>query len=226
MHISFRFIKRMFEQHPILSNSCTGFATFSLGNILVQLATGRQFVVPWKNKYENSSECINWTQAFETGSLGIFMNGICMHYWFRLLEHMFGRSVNISSVLYKVAADQIVYAPSSIVIFFVHSQYLQQHEEQVNGSMVDNSRVKKLCGDRVLQDKIMKPGCISDNEFALLCRHKIGESLLPTWIADCAVWPFANFLNFKFIPLQYRPTYSATVQLFWQSYMSYVVSKK
>ena len=36
------------------------------------------------------------------------------------------------------------------------------------------------------------------------------------------VWPIVNFLNFRFIPLNVRPTFICSAQFLWQTYMSYV----
>ena len=54
---------------------------------------------------------------------------------------------------------------------------------------------------------------------------KLYYNLIPTWIADCSVWPVANFINFRYIPLNNRPTFVGIVQVFWQSYLSYTSHK-
>ena len=48
------------------------------------------------------------------------------------------------------------------------------------------------------------------------------EHFVPTFFADCTVWPLANFVNFRVIPLVYRASFTAFVQLLWQSYLSFV----
>ncbi|KAJ1436482.1 hypothetical protein B484DRAFT_445636 [Ochromonadaceae sp. CCMP2298] len=53
---------------------------------------------------------------------------------------------------------------------------------------------------------------------------KMEECFLPTYAADCAVWPLANFVNFRYIPLVYRPSYISVVQVVWQTYLSVVAN--
>jgi protein Mpv17 len=48
------------------------------------------------------------------------------------------------------------------------------------------------------------------------------ERFFPTFFADCTVWPLANFVNFRVIPLVYRASFTAFVQLLWQGYLSFV----
>lgn len=52
------------------------------------------------------------------------------------------------------------------------------------------------------------------------------SSFVSTFLADCSLWPAANFVTFRYIPLAYRPTFTATVQLLWQTYMSATFSQQ
>jgi len=52
------------------------------------------------------------------------------------------------------------------------------------------------------------------------------EKLLGLWIADCCVWPVANFFAFSIIPTYVRPFYIGIVQLAWQSYLNLVTTGK
>lgn len=49
---------------------------------------------------------------------------------------------------------------------------------------------------------------------------KMEQSFTQTFLADCALWPLANFVNFRFVTLTHRPAFTAIVQLLWQTYMS------
>ena len=50
-------------------------------------------------------------------------------------------------------------------------------------------------------------------------QHTLLTKLWSTWIADCSVWPFANVVNFKFIPVNFRPTWVGVCQIFWNAYL-------
>ena len=40
-----------------------------------------------------------------------------------------------------------------------------------------------------------------------------------TMIADCSVWPAANAINFKYVPVNYRPSFVGFCQIFWNAYL-------
>jgi hypothetical protein len=109
---SFQFQKqilKLFTNNPMLCNSCTGLMIFTSGDVLSQYI---------KNNYQWNHQ-INFSRALQTGTLGIFMNGLMLHYWYRSLDYLFGSSMkHYGGVLVKVAMDQIVYAPFSIGVFF------------------------------------------------------------------------------------------------------------
>jgi protein Mpv17 len=51
---------------------------------------------------------------------------------------------------------------------------------------------------------------------------RVAHSLFPTWLVDCTIWPLANAVNFHFVPLIFRPIFTAVVQLVWQTYLAFV----
>lgn len=56
----------------------------------------------------------------------------------------------------------------------------------------------------------------SNEEFVI----KMEKKFVPTFLADCVLWPTANFVNFRYVSLPFRPSFTAIVQLLWQSYLS------
>mmetsp|Transcript_9917 Transcript_9917/g.13570 ORF Transcript_9917/g.13570 Transcript_9917/m.13570 type:complete len:149 (+) Transcript_9917:497-943(+) len=116
------------------------------------------------------------------------MNGICLHYWYRFLDKIIGNSMkNKVGVVLKVFADQLVYAPLSILAFFSFAAVLENEKS-------------------------------SDAIDALVVKVKF--NFLHTLIADCTMWPLVNAINFRFIPLNYRPSFVGLAQLIWQTYLS------
>ena len=53
---------------------------------------------------------------------------------------------------------------------------------------------------------------------------EVKRTFFPTWLMDCALWPMVNFIGFSLVPFVMQPTYMATVQFFWQVYISSVAS--
>lgn len=178
-----RFVKRtkfIFEKHPVLANSCTGFFVFSVGDVIAQVANPK------------ADKGVDYKRSLYTGALGIAMNGMCLHVWYRIIDRVFGAAMKSKkSVILKCIADQVVYAPFSIAVFLSFASVKQ------GGSLADITQRTE---------------------------NKMSESFVTTWIADCTLWPFANFVNFSFVPLNYRPTFVGITQLVWQSYMSTVAN--
>jgi hypothetical protein len=170
----FEKLKSIYRTHPQLSNACTGFITFSAGDLIAQ-------------KLDKNSTHVNMRRAVQLGLLGVVMNGFFLHRWFIILDNVIGKSVKNGAIL-KVMADQVVYAPFTILTFFGFA-----------------------C--------VMKPS----TEFEMkTLTDKIQNDFVKTYIADCTIWPAANFINFTFVPLIYRASFTAITQLVWQTYLSVV----
>jgi hypothetical protein len=98
-----------FVKRPMLANSCTGFVTFAIGDIMSQYGIIK-------------TERIDIMRSFRTGCLGVFMNGVMLHYWYRCLDRVFGSCMKTTqTVILKCVADQMVYAPFSIMAFFSYA---------------------------------------------------------------------------------------------------------
>mmetsp|Transcript_22334 Transcript_22334/g.37364 ORF Transcript_22334/g.37364 Transcript_22334/m.37364 type:complete len:216 (+) Transcript_22334:109-756(+) len=61
--------------------------------------------------------------------------------------------------------------------------------------------------------------------FSSFCA-KIKEEGASTYAADWLLWPMANCVNFRYVPLIYRPSFTAGVQLIWQTFMSIVARRE
>ncbi|KAJ3161779.1 hypothetical protein HDU86_006550 [Geranomyces michiganensis] len=57
-------------------------------------------------------------------------------------------------------------------------------------------------------------------------KTKLRESFLPTYYANCTVWPPVQVLNFYFTPVNYQSLVVNSVALFWNSYLSLANAKK
>lgn len=175
-------IQHIFHNSPRLANAITGFATFSAGDVLIQRYEKKRF-------HE-----IDYLRSFELGLLGLVMNGYFLVSWYKFLDRAVGHSMSCATnVTLKVIADQVVYAPFSIVAFFGFSSMIRHFNTSEAIDYFDN---------------------------------KIRSHFWTTFLADCSVWPAVNAVNFRFISLAYRPTFTAVIQLMWQAYMSFVADSK
>jgi len=171
-------IKRVFQTHPQFSNACTGFVTFSLGDVIAQ-------------KLEHKNKSLDLKRSLNLGLLGFVMNGFFLYRWFAYLDRVVGTCMKTkANVFYKVLADQVVYAPFAIIAYFSFATATKTFTSTPTdkASFVD----------------------------------KLHSDFWPTFTADCSIWPLANVVNFRYVPLLYRATFTSVVSLIWQTYMSVV----
>jgi protein Mpv17 len=64
------------------------------------------------------------------------------------------------------------------------------------------------------------------NEICDYFNYKMKHNFWTTFFADCSIWPVANLVNFRYITLPFRPSFTAVIQLMWQIYLSAVAEKK
>jgi hypothetical protein len=184
------FIAGSFKSSPQLTNSVTGLVTFSAGDVLSQ-------------KLLQEGTDVDFGRAIKTGMLGVFMNGVVLHHWYNTLDRVFGKSMSSAKgVVLKMAADQLIYAPFSITVFFGFASSLPT----MKAISPDTSSIKRI---------EMMPGKVAE-----LFIEKMETSFLATLLADCCVWPFVNLINFSYIPKNYRPSFVGFAQLIWQTFVS------
>jgi len=175
-------VKKVFATHPKFSNACTGFLTFSIGDVIAQ------------KMERDGKKSVDFKRSLKLGALGFVMNGFFLYKWFAYLDKMVGTCmITTSNVAYKVIADQLVYAPFAIVAFFSYTTATAAAAPKVEAEATGSPFIDKL-----------------------------NKTFWPTFAADCTVWPLANVVNFRYIPLVYRASFTATVSLFWQMYLSAV----
>ncbi|CAF3243435.1 unnamed protein product [Rotaria sp. Silwood2] len=56
-------------------------------------------------------------------------------------------------------------------------------------------------------------------------RTKIKTDMPKTFLAGTCYWPFVSFINFRFIPLNYRPFVGSLAGAIWNVYISSVANK-
>jgi protein Mpv17 len=193
------FIEESYRIHPISANAVAGFITFSAGDALSQNISR-----PKKRNDVQHEHKIDYSRAFQTGFLGVFMNGFVLHRWYRVLDAAFGSSMrnNTRGIFLKTISDQLVYAPFSIAMFFSYTSAQTVWRTPSADSITDS-------GNRM-------------RTFQEAYHQKMNQSFLSTWACDWMVWPAVNAINFRFVPINYRPTFIGVAQIMWQTFMSTV----
>lgn len=52
--------------------------------------------------------------------------------------------------------------------------------------------------------------------------QEVKENFLPVYLVDWCFWPPAQYINFRFVPVEYRVSYVCVLTLCWNSFLSYM----
>lgn len=219
---------------------------------LTMLKSNNLSVQTLKDVYHKTP--LDFKRSVLFGAFGAGMNGIALFYWYRLLEKVVGTSMKDVNVIFrKIVADQLIYAPFAIVAMFgftsvMHGSHhaLSSHHSNADCDAESVEMLAPVMATVILiSDAVDEtPDVSSDNSVTNTdsevmavgthhqassmwheFMHKMEHFALSTWLADCMVWPGVSFINFRYIPSQYRPTFVGFVSIFWSSYVSYVSHK-
>ena len=234
-------IGAFYRKYPKVANAITGFGIFSSGDILSQIipqVDHNTKLIFDNNRFKiinkNNDFIIDMKRAMSYGILGSVMNGIVLTGWYKMLDVSFGSSmISKYGICSKMIADQLIYAPLSIGIYFSYTIMLAKNKEEIYQTNCDQSAyhpqtvtmdmVQELNNNPNIPSEMIKipQSTVRNNQLFNQIVSKIEIDMLPTWAADCCVWPFANYINFRYIPLPFRPTFVGLIQICWQSYLSY-----
>ena len=127
-----------------------------------------------------------------------------IHYWFQAVEDfgnlpVFSNGPNFIKVLSMTIFDQTIGATLVLSGFFTFF----------------------TCWSALIGGTFLSTGLP-----ALLAQGfaKVRADLPATLVANWKLWPVANFINFRFVPLNYRVIFTNIVAIFWNIYLSAMVS--
>ena len=129
---------------------------------------------------------------------------------------------NPRGILFKTVADQMIYAPFSIVMFFGYSSSMKAltSSNSNSSSNRNNSNSSSSTTDSSSQPTVPLSFTSTISTAVSEFRQKMENSFVSTFAADMCIWPLANVINFRYIPIHYRPTFVGVVQIGWQAYLS------
>ncbi|CAF1419140.1 unnamed protein product [Adineta steineri] len=102
-------------------------------------------------------------------------------------------------------------------------QYLESHKKGPDGKQ--NIQIVK----KILTNTLLSPLNISlvfttiillQGHTLRVARTKIKNDMPKTFLVGSCYWPFVSFINFRFIPLNYRPMVGSAAGALWNIYIS------
>jgi protein Mpv17 len=139
---------------------------------------------------------LDYLRTVQVAVTGFFWSGPITHFWYAVLEKLYGLIAGVFNIhnpvaglCVRVALDSAIFSPMVITGYFTVRAFLEG-----NG----------LAGAKKKLTSLFK------------------STLFGAW----KFWPIANAFNFWFVPLQFRVLYMNVLSLFWSGYLTYVNSLK
>jgi hypothetical protein len=193
----FRLYKYYLLKHPIKTKAITNGIIYSIADITCQKI---------ENKYNKQKEdkSYNTTRTFIFWLFGTFMSGPFNHFWMNRLNK-FGQilikskkySSNKSNII-MVGLDQLIYSPIYSIIFFTSAHFAN---EKINN--VENKSNKIIFKESIEHTKKIFP---------------------ITYSSEFFFWPIIQFINFKYININYRVLFMGKCNLLWSIFTSYMIN--
>ncbi|XP_048762316.1 mpv17-like protein 2 isoform X2 [Ostrea edulis] len=109
---------------------------------------------------------------------------------------------------------------------FGHLWYSKIVDKLVPGVVSTRTAVKKILADQVVAGPFFCSAFFfgmgllegKGNQGAIA---EVKEKFLPVYMLDWCVWPPLQFINFRFLPMEYRVIYVACITLCWNTFLSY-----
>lgn len=243
-----------FARYPRLLSGLTGGMTFAMGDVIAQciespksigimgtLGILKHEMVSQPKKHDNAGsefidlenmsikefivDTVDVGRVARTAVYGSVMNGLVLYQWFKVVDIVFGSAMAKTRIVaLKMLADQIVYAPFSITVYFgVNSFKFVSPTKQQQAPLQKLNRTPQSQHQETTKsrDQLSLPVSFKFNDF----KSKMSDSFWTTYLADWTVWPAFNAINFRFVPLYMRPTFVCVAQLCWGTYLSTVANK-
>ncbi len=193
----FRLYKYLLLKHPVKTKAITNGIIYSVADITCQKIEAKYN----KNK---ENENFNKTRTFVFWLFGTFMSGPCNHYWMLRLNKI-GKNLiknhsytpNKSNII-MVGLDQLIYSPIYSIVFFTFAHFLN---EKLNN--IHNKNNKTILNESIEHTK---------NIFPI------------TYSSEFFFWPIIQFVNFKYININYRVLFMSKCNLLWSIFTSYMVN--
>eukprot|EP00179_Madagascaria_erythrocladioides_P018481 CAMPEP_0198340950 /NCGR_PEP_ID=MMETSP1450-20131203/46050_1 /TAXON_ID=753684 ORGANISM="Madagascaria erythrocladiodes, Strain CCMP3234" /NCGR_SAMPLE_ID=MMETSP1450 /ASSEMBLY_ACC=CAM_ASM_001115 /LENGTH=196 /DNA_ID=CAMNT_0044045945 /DNA_START=57 /DNA_END=644 /DNA_ORIENTATION=+ len=167
---------RQMDKHPLRTNCLSGAALWFSGDMVAQRV------------FEKPADGHNWRRTASLTTFGLALAGPIYSWWYPFLDgrtqHVLARHGMMRFVALKIAADQLVFEPPFLALFFFSTGLMQ--------------------GDSVST-----------------VARRIKQDGVSTYLVDCCVWPAAQFVNFRYVPVMYQALVVNGVSVGWTTFLSW-----
>jgi len=137
------------------------------------------------------------------------LNGILLTPFYRGLDVVFGSTNRprpfFPGVPLKILATQIIYMPVATQIFLFATPFLETLFAR------DVSSLRTLASGRQCFGEAVAVG-----------RESARQNFRPAYESSWLFWPLSDALNFRYVPVAFRPLWDSVVDIIWTAFLSHV----
>eukprot|EP00536_Pseudo-nitzschia_multiseries_P006531 jgi/Psemu1/193251/e_gw1.139.28.1 len=180
----------MLVAKPLVTKSITSSCIMGASDVMCQKVVARA------TPEEERPSKLDSTRILHVAITGSLWSGPITHYWYIVLEKMYGaiaKAANIQDpvvgLVIRLILDSTIFSSVTISGYFTVRSFLE-------GTGLKGAS------------------------------EKVRTRFLTTLFGAWKFWPLANAVNFWFVPMQFRVLYMNVLSLFWTGWLTYVNSKK
>nr|XP_022318927.1 mpv17-like protein 2 [Crassostrea virginica] len=109
---------------------------------------------------------------------------------------------------------------------FGHLWYSKLVDRLVPGVASTQTALKKILADQIVAGPFFCSAfffgmALLEGKGVNGASEEVKEKFLPVYMIDWCFWPPAQFINFRFLPMEFRVIYVAVLTLCWNTFLSY-----
>jgi len=196
-------------RRDVIFNAVAATAIFALSDVVAQVAAPH--LLKEKDKITSAEEPkkLDLVRTAAVASQGWFLNGILLTPFYRGLDVVFGSTYRpnpfFPGIPLKILATQIIYMPVATHIFLFATPFLETFLSYDTSSPHSLTKVKESF-------------CNATTVANLQARSNFRSAYESSWM----FWPLSDALNFRYIPVSFRPLWDSVVDIVWTAFLSHV----
>jgi hypothetical protein len=211
--IIFQVLPRMYldklNNNPLLVKSITGGVMYGIGDTIAQNI----------EMYQGKRDKIDWKRLGVFTLFGGVFSGPIYHFWFNGLDRLPYRLMFARRFMEQRRVNSLI-------------EVAKKHGIDVGELKIEPRKLSSVAyySSKILADQLIFSSLYTAFVFMMvgLMNGKTIEEAwedtkkvyIPTYIADCIVWPPVQLINFRFVPVPLQPLFVNTVNIIWNTYLS------
>jgi len=208
-----KFYSGYLDTYPLVVKSITSGFMYGIGDIMAQGIESKQ---------QNKDFKLDIKRLIIFTTFGTIIAGPMYHYWFNNLDRLPHLIKNMRIRNHERKFESFKKRAETIGVDIKNLKYPAHNITDLEKTSVITS---KVLADQLIFSPIYL--CIFFYSVDLMngktlneTKEHLRKSFGNVFMADCALWPMAQMINFSYIPTKFAPFYVNILNLFWNTFLS------